>query len=280
MSEVKEYVIKPPRRFSAVDWGELWRYRDLFLVFTWREVSVRYKQTVLGAAWAILQPLVTLLIFTFVFNRIAKIDSGDGTPYPVFLCVGVLFWQYFLTALTNSSNSLVSNAGLVQKVYFPRLLLPASVVASGLIDLAVSSLILAGLMAWYRYFPLIAGISILPWAIAIVVFTTMGLGLTLASLNIKYRDVRYALPFFIQILLYFTPVIYPITFLDKFPIAKFAMVWLNPIAVVITNMRAGLFGAETIDWGMMLIASFVSVIYFLLGLYYFRSAERYFADIV
>ena len=142
---------RPARRFISVNWRELWRYRDLFLVFAWRDISVRYKQTVLGVLWAIFQPLITMVIFTFIFNRVAKIESGDGTPYPIFLYVGLLFWQYFSGTLTNASNSMVANAGMIQKVYFPRLIVPASAAVTGLVDLAIASVVLIGMMVYYGY---------------------------------------------------------------------------------------------------------------------------------
>lgn len=280
MSEPSELVLVPPRRFPSVNWKELWRYRDLFLVFSWRQVSVRYKQTALGVLWAILQPLITMLIFTFIFNRVAKIQSGDGTPYPIFLYVGLLAWLYFSNTLTNASNSMVLNAGMIQKIYFPRLIIPASAVVVSLVDLAISSVLLVGMMVYYGYYPYLTGVLILPLLLVIAVLVSLGMGLFLASLNIKYRDVRYALPFMIQIMMYVTPVIYPVSMLDRHPIAQNLMLWLNPISGVITNARAGLLGTAPIDWAVIGISVCSSVLYFLFGLYYFRSTERYFADII
>jgi lipopolysaccharide transport system permease protein len=275
-----ELIIAPPVRLVSVNWAELWRYRDLFAVFAWRDISVRYKQTLLGMAWAIGQPLLTLLIFTFIFNGVAKIESGDGTPYPIFLYVGLLLWQYFSGTLTNAANSMVINAGIIQKVYFPRLIVPAAAAVTGLVDLAVASVLLVGMMGFYGYAPHLAGIAVLPVLLAITVLASLGLGMFLASVNIKYRDVRYALPFVIQILMYVTPVIYPVSMLDRYPVAKQLMLWLNPIAGVIANARAGLLGTAAIDWGVLGISAFTSVVFFLVGLYYFRATERYFADII
>jgi lipopolysaccharide transport system permease protein len=258
----------------------LWRYRDLFLVLAWRDVAVRYKQTALGIAWAIFQPFVTMIVFTFIFNRMANITSGDATPYPVFLYVGLLFWQYYSGTLTNAGNSMIGNASLIQKVYFPRLIVPATAATTGLIDLAISAVILVCMMIYYGVAPHLVGILILPALLGCAVLSALGMGLLLASLNVKYRDVRFALPFFIQIMLYVTPVIYPVKMLDNYPVIKGLMIWLNPISGVITNARAGLLGQGAVDFGLLGISLLMSGIYFGGGLYYFRSTERYFADIV
>ena len=275
-----EFVIAPPRRWLSVDWRELWQYRDLFLVLAWRDVAVRYKQTALGIAWAVFQPFVTMIVFTLIFNRMANITSGDGTPYPIFLYLGLLFWQYYSGTLTNASNSMISNASLIQKVYFPRLIVPATAATTGLIDLAISAIILVGMMIYYGVMPQWVGVLILPALLGCAVLSALGMGLLMASLNIKYQDVRFALPFFIQSILYVTPVIYPVKMLDNHPVVKNLMLWLNPISGVITNARAGLLGQGTVDFGVLGISLLMSMVYFACGLYYFRSTERYFADIV
>jgi lipopolysaccharide transport system permease protein len=275
-----EFIIAPPKRWLSINWEELWRYRDLFVVLAWRDIAVRYKQTALGIVWAIFQPFITMIVFTFIFNRMASISSGDNTPYPIFLYVGLLFWQYYSGALTNASNSMISNAALVQKIYFPRLIVPATATTTGLIDLAIAAVILIGMMVYYGTMPYMMGLLILPLLLMITVLSALGIGLFLASLNIKYRDVRFALPFFIQIMMYVTPVIYPIKMLDHFPVFKELMLWLNPISGVISNARAGLLGQGYIDFRVLEIALLMSVVYFVIGLYYFRSTEKYFADIV
>lgn len=275
-----EFIIAPPKRWLAINWHELWRYRDLFLVLAWRDISVRYKQTALGIAWAIFQPFITMIVFTFIFNRMASISSGDNTPYPVFLYVGLLLWLYYSNTLTNASNSMVSNSALIQKVYFPRLIVPATAATTGLIDLAIAAVILISLMIYYGIVPQLIGLLILPVLLIIAVLSALGMGLVLASLNIKYRDVRFALPFFIQILMYVTPVIYPVKMLDKYPLVKDLMLWLNPISGVITNARAGLLGQGSVDFNVLGISMLMSIVYFVIGLYYFRSTEKYFADIV
>jgi lipopolysaccharide transport system permease protein len=279
MSKATEFIIEPPKRFVSVNWGELWRYRDLFLVFAWRDVSVRYKQAVLGVLWAVIQPLMTMVIFTFIFNRMAKIESGDGTPYPIFLYVGLLLWQYFSGTLTNASNSMVSNAGIIQKVYFPRLIIPAAAAVTGLVDFGFAGLVLVGMMIYFGFAPHLVGLLVLPLFLVIAILASLGIGMFLASVNIKYRDVRHALPFVIQIMMYVTPVIYPVSMLESHPVIKALMLWLNPISGVISSARAGLLAGIPIDWAVLGISGLMSAVYFVCGLYYFRSTERYFADI-
>lgn len=280
LEERIEIIIKPPGHFLKIDWRELWRYRDLFIVFSWRDISVRYKQTALGVLWALFQPLLTMVVFNFIFNRLAKIESGDNTPYPIFLYVGLLFWQYYSGTLTKASDSMIVNANIIQKVYFPRFIIPASTAITGLVDMALAAIILCGMMVYYGCYPNLVGLLLLPVLVFCAVLSAMGLGLICASLNIKYRDVRYALPFFIQVLMYVTPVIYPVKMLGNHPWAKNLMLWLNPISGVIANARAGLLGNSQIDWYILCISLLMSIVTFLCGLYYFRSTERYFADIV
>ena len=280
MTTRPEYIIVPPKRWLSINWQELWRYRDLFLVLAWRDIAVRYKQTTLGVVWAIFQPFVTMVVFTFIFNRMANITSGDATPYPVFLYVGLLFWQYYASTLTNAGNSMISNTSLIQKVYFPRLIVPATAATTGLVDLALAAVILVGMMIYYGVVPHLVGILILPALLGGAILSALGMGLLMASLNIKYRDVRYALPFFIQIMMYVTPVIYPVQMLDNYPVVKGLMIWLNPISGIITNARAGLLGQDAVNFEVLGISMLMSVVYFVGGLYYFRSTERYFADIV
>jgi len=275
-----DYTNEPPGRFIRVDWKELWRYRDLFLVIAWRDISIRYKQTALGVIWAALQPFVTMVIFTFIFNRVAKVGSGDDTPYPVFLYVGLLLWQYYSGTLTRASESLVMNAQMIQKIYFPRIIMPVASAVAGLVDLAVASLILVAMMAVYGFAPHWQGIAILPILLLASICSSLGVGFFLSALNVKYRDVRYALPFVIQTLMYVTPVIYPVSMLNKYPVIKTLMLWLNPISGVISNARAGLLGRSPIEWGVLGISCLMSVVFLLIGLAYFKATEAYFADIV
>lgn len=274
-----EFTISPPAGLARMNWPELWRYRDLFLVMAWRDISVRYKQTALGVSWAVLQPVVTMVIFTFIFNRMAGIQSGDETPYPIFLYTGQIFWLYFSGTLSNASQSMVTNAGLVQKIYFPRLIIPAAAAVTGLVDFAIALIILVGMMLWYGFAPGWVGLATFPVLLLTGVLSAMGMGLLLAAINVKYRDVRYALPFLISTLMFVTPVIYPVSLLNGYPWAKTAMIWLNPISGVISNARAGLLGQTGFDWPVLWISLLMSIVYLVIGLRVFRSTERYFADI-
>jgi lipopolysaccharide transport system permease protein len=275
-----EFVIAPPTRLVSVNWPELWRYRELFIVMAWRDIAVRYKQTVLGFAWAILQPLINMVLFTVIFNRIAHITSGNpNIPYPIFVYVGLLFWQFYSSTLTNASNSMVTNASIIQKVYFPRLIIPATAASTALVDTGIASLILAGMMLYYHVYPAPLGILLIPPMLLIAVLSAMGLGMFLAAVNVKYRDVRHALPFFIQMLMYITPVIYPAGLLVKYPLVRLFVLWLNPISGVITTARATLLQDGAFDPALLAAAGLMSLVFFAGGLYYFRNTERYFADI-
>lgn len=270
------YQITPPKGLVKINWLELWRYRELFYIFVWRDVKVRYKQTFLGLAWAIFQPFVTMIIFTVFFGRLAKVPS-DGIPYPIFVYAGLLFWTYYQAALTNATGSLVENENIIKKVYFPRLILPISTTITPLIDFCAALLILFALMAYYHYTPHILGIIALPILLFFSTIAASGLGLYLSSLNVKYRDVRYVVPFFIQTLIFFTPVIYPITLVPQ----KFAwLLYLNPMTGVITVARNLILGSGLVDWSLIGISVLSSIIIFILGVAYFRKTERFFADII
>jgi lipopolysaccharide transport system permease protein len=220
-----------------------------------------------------------MVIFTFIFNRVAKIESGDGTPYPVFLYTGMLLWQYFAGILSKASNALVVNAYLLQKIYFPRMIIPATAVVTGLVELGIAALVLAGLMLWYGCTVHWLGLALLPLLLLITMLAALGCGLFLSALHIKYRDVGHALPFLIQIWMYVTPVIYPVSLLQQYPVIRLLMLWLNPIAAVITSARAGLLGHTAVDWTSLGIATLSALVMFIGGLCYFRNTERYFADL-
>jgi lipopolysaccharide transport system permease protein len=269
-----EYSIYPPKRLVRLNWPELWRYRELLFIFVWRDIKVRYKQTVLGVMWAIFQPLITMVLFTLFFGRLAHVPS-DGIPYPIFVYTGLLFWTYYQTALTNATNCLVENEGIIKKVYFPRLILPISTTITPLIDFGIALVILFGLMGYYRYVPHL-GIVALPALLALATLASSGLGLFLGSLNVKYRDVRYVVPFFIQLLLYVTPVIYPVSLLP----AKFQwLLYINPMTGVITLARNLALGGA-INWELFALSVASGVVMLLFGVAYFRKTERFFADII
>lgn len=268
-------VIKPKKTFNWRDLKELWQYRELLYFFSWRDLKVRYKQTAIGIAWAVLQPFITMVVFSIFFGKLAGVPS-DGVPYPIFVYVGLLFWQFFSGALSDTSASMTGNQSIITKVYFPRLILPVSTVVTKFVDFLLAGLILIGMMVYYGYTPYFYGLLLIPVLLIITFMASTGLGLFLAAVNVKYRDVRYALPFFIQILLFVTPVIYPASIAGEYS----KILALNPMTGVIQTARAALLGATPINW-MLLIISFVTcAVILLIGVTYFKKVERYFADII
>lgn len=268
-------VIRPKRLFHLSDLRELWNYRELLYFFSWRDLKVRYKQTVLGVLWSILQPLITMVVFSFFFGKLAGMPS-DGVPYPIFVYTGLLFWQFFSDALGETSSSLVANKAIVSKVYFPRLLLPISGVITKFVDFLISAIILVFLMIYYGYTPNLGGLAILPLLLVLTFMAAIGLGLFLSAVNVKYRDVRYALPFFIQLLLFVTPVIYPASIAGAYS----KILALNPMMGVIQSARAALLGTTPINWTLILTSLIASLVLLAIGLVYFKKTERYFADII
>ncbi len=268
-------IIKPKEKFSFSDLKEIWQYKELLYFFTWRDLKVRYKQTVIGVAWVIFQPFISMVVFTVFFGTLAKMPS-DGIPYPIFVYSGLLFWTFFSSALADVSDCLISNKGIITKVYFPRLILPIASCLTRLVDFAVAAVILIGLMFYYHYVPSLLGLVMIPVLCLIAFVAALGLGLFLASVNIKYRDVRYILPFFIQMLLFVTPVIYPPSLAGKYS-------WIlafNPMTGVIKSARTLLFNDYSMNWLQLGISTAVCVIILAFGLYYFRKTERYSADII
>lgn len=268
-------IIKPPKGWVGINLKELYFYRELFYIFTWRDIKVRYKQTVIGITWAILQPFLLMVIFSVFFGGLAKMPS-NGVPYPIFVFSGLLFWNYFSVSLTGASNSLVDNENVVKKIYFPRLLLPLSSTATPLIDFALALVILAGLMIYYNFTPTITGIVLLPLLILLSFLSAAGLGSLLAAINVRFRDIRYALPFFIQTLFFLTPVIYPTTLIGE----KYRWILaLNPMTGIIETARTGIIGNKEIDFMLLIVSAIIALFLFLLGIFYFRKTERIFADI-
>jgi len=276
MNKNSRIVIKPKPRWSLLDFSEIWRYRELFFVFAWRDVKVRYKQTLLGAVWAIFQPLTSMFIFTIFFGNFAKIPSG-GLPYSLFVLTGLIFWNYFSGILSRASSSLIENEGIVKKVYFPREILPLSTVGANLVDFWISFILLLIVSLYFHFVPNALIFLIIPLGLIIGTLGAGGLGLLLSAFNIKYRDVRYILPFFIQMVMFLTPVIYPTSIMR--PSFRY-LIALNPMTGVINAVRVVLSGGTNIDWGILIISGGAAVIYFIIGLYYFKSTEKYFADMV
>ncbi|MEK7557927.1 MAG: ABC transporter permease [Patescibacteria group bacterium] len=270
-----ETIIRPKKTFNWSDISELWQYRELMYFFTWRDLKVRYKQTAIGVAWALFQPFVTMIVFSIFFGNFAKMPS-DGIPYPIFVYVGLLIWQFFSGALTETSNCLIVNQSIITKVYFPRLILPISAVLTKLVDFFIASIILIGMMIYYGYTPNLLGLLILPILLFISFLASVGGGLFLAAVNVKYRDVRYILPFFIQILMFVTPVIYPASIAGKYS----WILALNPMTGVIKAAHAAILGNDPINWQLLGISFITTLILFVIGVIYFKKTERYFADII
>lgn len=267
--------VQPSRGWAALRLGDLWEYRELVYFLTWRDVKVRYKQTVLGAAWAILQPVLTMLIFSLFFGKLARIPS-DGIPYPLFSLAGLVPWTFFSNGLTQASNSLVGNANLITKVYFPRLAAPLATVLAGVIDVALACLVLLAMMAYYHVAPAPQTLWV-PAVLLLVVVTALGTGLWLSAMNVQFRDVRYAVPFLAQIWLFATPIAYPSSLLHEPWRTVYA---INPMVGAVEAFRWSVFGASAAPVKQIAVSSLVAVAVLVGGALYFRRMERTFADIV
>jgi len=268
-------VIEPKTGWVPVDFREIWNYRELLYFLTKRDIKVRYKQTVLGGLWAIIQPAFTMLVFTLFFGRLAKMPS-DGLPYPIFVYAGLLPWTYFANAVSASGNSLVGSANLITKVYFPRIVVPGSAALAGLLDFFIALFVLAALMIWYQFLPGPA-ILLFPFLVALTFLCAVGVGLWLSALNVQYRDIRYAIPFLIQVWMFISPVIYPVSLVQ----GKYQwLLALNPMGGVIHAYRACLLGHQPVDWSLLGLSTLIILALFLGGLYYFRRMEKVFADVV
>lgn len=268
-------LITPPNRWIPLQLSELWEYRELLYFLVWRDIKVRYKQTALGAAWAVIQPLFMMLVFSLFFGRLAKLPS-DGIPYPVFTFCALIPWQLFANALTESSNSLIGNQNLITKVYFARLVIPIAAVLSGLVDFLIAFVILIGMMLFYGIVPGYA-ILALPGFILLTVLTALAVGLWLSALNVQYRDVRYTMNFLVQFWLFATPVAYPSSLV---PENWRALYGLNPMAGVVEGFRWALLGKASPPSAMLFVSVVVVLVLLVGGLYYFRRMEQEFADVV
>jgi lipopolysaccharide transport system permease protein len=268
--------LEPTRGWVAVRLGELWEYRELLYFLTWRDIKVRYKQTVLGVLWAVIQPFMTMVVFSLFFGRLAEVPS-DGVPYPIFNFAALVPWTLFANGLTTSANSLVGSANLLKKIYFPRLVIPISSILSGVVDFVLSFIILVGMMLYFGIVPT-ANIIWLPLLILLALISSLAVGLWLSALNVQFRDIRYTLPFITQLWLFITPIVYPSSLIQD-PTLRL-LYSLNPMTGVVEGFRWALLGTDTAPGAMVLVSAVVAVLLLISGLYYFRRMERTFADVV
>jgi len=267
-------VIKPSKGWQAVDWKELYRYKDLLYFLTIRGIKAEYARSVLGVGWAIIQPLFTTLVFTIVFGNLAGVSS-DGVPYVIFSFVAMVPWNYFSGTLTEASNSLVQNANMITKVYFPRIVLPLSAAFSKLLDFAIGILLLIGFMIYFQFMPS-GWVFFTPVLVLMLLLTSLGLGMILSAMAVQYRDVKHAVSFVVQLLMYAAPVVYPAS---KVPTAYQFWYSLNPMVGVIEGFRSALLGTQPMPWDWILTGGTVSIILFVGGTFYFRRMEKVFADV-
>ncbi|ACZ43687.1 ABC-2 type transporter [Thermobaculum terrenum ATCC BAA-798] len=268
-------MIKPTSGWHLIDLREMWNYRELIYFLTWREVKVRYKQTAIGAAWAVLQPLAMMIVFLLFFNKLAKVDSGN-VPYPVFAYAGLMPWQLFSRAITSAASSLVNDRRLITKVYFPRIIVPSATVLAGMVDFAVSTGLLVVLMVIYGVTP---GTSLLlvPLVLVLMLVTALGVGFWLSALNAEYRDVAYTMPFLNQFWLFITPVVYPTSLVPE----QWRLLYgLNPMAGVVEGFRWAVTGVGPLPWQLMAMSAVVGGAIFLSGMAWFRRCERTFVDVI
>jgi lipopolysaccharide transport system permease protein len=268
-------IIKPTKGWGALDLTKLWDYRELLYFLTWRDIKVRYKQTVLGAAWAIIQPFFTMVVFSLFFGKLAKIPS-DNIPYPIFAYAALVPWTFFANGLNQSSNSLVTSANLIKKIYFPRLIIPISGVISGIVDFVLAFVVLIGMMLYYNIFPT-WNILWLPLLLLLAFITALGIGLWLSALNVEYRDVRYVIPFLTQFWLFATPIAYPSSLLSD---PWRTIYGINPMVGVVEGFRWALLATDTAPGLTIAVSSIAALAILIGGAFYFRRMEKTFADVV
>jgi lipopolysaccharide transport system permease protein len=274
-SDTPVIVVKPSKGWITLKLDELWEYKELLYFLAWRDIKIRYKQTVLGAAWAIIQPFFTMVVFSLFFGRLAKVPS-DGIPYPIFAYAALVPWTFFANGLSQSSHSLVGSANLIKKVYFPRLVVPISSVISGVFDFILAFLVLLGLMLYYGIFPTL-NIVWLPFLLLLTITTSLGVGLWLSALNVQFRDVRYTVPFLTQFWLFATPIAYPSSLLSE---PWRTIYGINPMVGVVEGFRWALLGTDTAPGPIIIVSSVVATALLIGGAFYFRRLERSFADVV
>jgi lipopolysaccharide transport system permease protein len=273
--DVPVTIVKPSKGWISLKLDELWEYRELLYFLTWRDVKVRYKQTVLGAAWAIIQPFFTMVVFSLFFGKLAKMPS-DGMPYPIFAYAALVPWMFFASGLNNSSNSLLGSASLIKKVYFPRLLVPISSIIPGLFDFFLAFAVLVGMMFFYRIWPTV-NIIWLPFLLLLAFITALGVGLWLSALNVQFRDVRYTVPFLTQFWLFASPIAYPSSLLSE---PWRTLYGINPMVGVVEGFRWALLGTDTAPGPIVIVSSVVTLMLLVSGAFYFRRMEKTFADVV
>lgn len=267
--------IKPKRGLQFIDLKELAQYRDLFIFLVKRDYTIKYKQTVLGGLWAVIQPFFLMVVFSLFFGQLAKIPS-DGVPYPIFNFTAMVAWTYFSNAINTSSNSIVGAGSLISKVYFPRIFIPLTPVIAGLVDFFIAFIVLLGMMLYYHIFPSIMIIA-LPGLILLMIFTASGVGMVLSALSAKFRDIRYIIPFLIQFWMFATPIVYPASMIPQ----KYRIIYaLNPMTGIIEGFRSALLGRNSFPSDMVAISVVVSTVIFLIGVAYFKQVERFFADVI
>ncbi|MCM3874289.1 MAG: ABC transporter permease [Pyrinomonadaceae bacterium] len=274
-ADLSVFRIQPSRGWVSLKLGELWEYRELLYFLIWRDIKVRYKQTALGATWAIIQPFFTMVVFSLFFGRLAKVPS-DGIPYPIFAFAALVPWSFFANGLGQSSNSLVGSANLITKVYFPRLTIPIASVLSGIVDFALAFVVLLGMMLFYGIVPTVNALW-LPLFLLLALITSLGVGLWLSALNVEYRDVRHAVPFITQFWLFVTPIAYPSSLL---PEPWRTLYGLNPMVGVVEGFRWALLGTSTAPGPIIAVSSAAALVILITGAFYFRRMEKTFADIV
>ena len=268
-------IIRPKKGWQLIDFKELKEYRDLFYFLVVRDIKVRYKQTVLGGLWAVIQPFFMMIVFTLFFGNLAKVPS-DGIPYPIFNYSAMVAWTYFSNAITSSGNSLVQESALVTKVYFPRMIAPLSPTLAFLLDFCIAFVILIAMMLYYQIYPTIMALF-LPLLVLLMMFTASGVGMFLAALNANYRDIRYTITFLVQFWMFASPVVYPVSMIPE----KYHLIYaINPMTGVIEGFRSALLGTVAFPTQMLLVSTLVSIIIFIAGALYFKRTERYFADVI
>ena len=275
VSGTAELLIEPSKGWVSLKLRDLWEYRELLYFLTWRDIKLRYKQTVLGASWAIIQPFFTMVVFSLFFGKLAGISS-DGVPYPIFSFAALVPWTFFANGLSQSATSLVGSAGLITKIYFPRLTIPIATVLSGVVDFALAFIVLLGMMLFYRITPT-RNVLWLPILLLLALITALGVGLWLSAMNVQFRDVRFAVPFLVQAWLFATPIAYPSSLLDE---PWRTLYGINPMVGVVEGFRWALLGTETAPGPIIVVSSLASLALLVSGAFYFRRMERTFADVI